>query len=101
MVHRGQLRLTVTSPATAPTRPSVLAASRIQLSRIRFSQRVRGPGRADLPGQGDGLVELWPGDGAGRELLGEDPGDARGAQRVGLGVERRSKERRGGKERRS
>jgi hypothetical protein len=40
--------------------------------------RDRGPGRTDLPGQGDGLVELGPGDRAGGDLLGEDPGDARG-----------------------
>ena len=50
--------------------------------------RDRGAGRADLPGEGDGLVELGPGDGAGGDLLGEDPGDTRRFQRVGLGVER-------------
>jgi hypothetical protein len=50
--------------------------------------RDGGAGCADLPGEGDGPVELGPGGRAGRDLLGEDPGDARGLQRVRLGVER-------------
>jgi hypothetical protein len=50
--------------------------------------RDRGAGRADLPGEGDDLIELGPDDGAGGDLLGEDPGDGRRAQRVGLSVER-------------
>jgi hypothetical protein len=47
---------------------------------LMHDDRDCGPGRADLAGQGDGLVELVPGDGAGRDLLGEDPGDARRAE---------------------
>jgi hypothetical protein len=50
-------------------------------------QRDRDPGRAQLPGQRHGPVEFRPDDGAGGDLLGEDPGDARGLERVGLGVE--------------
>ena len=38
-----------------------------------YDDRDRGPGRAQLPGQGDGPVELGPGDGASGDLLGEDP----------------------------
>ena len=37
----------------------------------------RDAGGAQLPGEGDGLVELGPLGGAGGDLLGEDPGDAR------------------------
>jgi hypothetical protein len=48
----------------------------------------RGAGGADLGGQGYGLVQLGP-DGHPRgDLLGEDPGDARGAQHVEPGVKR-------------
>ena len=41
-----------------------------------------------VTGAGDSPVKLRPGDGAGRDLLGEDPDDARGPQRVDLGVKR-------------
>ena len=50
--------------------------------------RDGGAGRTDLPGECDGLVELGPGECACRDFLGEDPRDARGLQRVCLGVER-------------
>ena len=63
---------------------------------LMHDDRDRRPGRPDLSGQGDGLVELGPGDRAGGDLLGEDPGDARRAQRVGLGVERLADGRRAG-----
>ena len=46
--------------------------------------RDRCAGRADLTGQGDGLVEPGPGDGPGGDLLREDPRDARRLQRAGL-----------------
>ena len=49
--------------------------------------RDRHAGCPHLAGEGHGLAELGPGDGAGGDLLGEDPGDARRAQRVGLGVQ--------------
>lgn len=39
-------------------------------------ERGRHPGRAQFPGQGDGLVELGPDRGAGGDFLGEDAGDA-------------------------
>src|SRR5437763_16114135 len=38
---------------------------------------------AHFAGEGHGLVEPGPGDGAGGDLLGEDPGDARRVQRAG------------------
>jgi hypothetical protein len=44
-------------------------------------------GGAQLFGQGDGLVELGPGGGAGGDRLGEDAGDAGGLECVELGVE--------------
>ena len=49
--------------------------------------RDRHAGRAHLAGEGGGLVKFGPGDGTGGDLLGEDPGDAGGPQRVDLGVE--------------
>jgi hypothetical protein len=53
----------------APAEPLVLV----------HDDRDRDPGRADLPGEGDGPVELGPGDRAGRDLLGEEQ-DARTGQ---------------------
>ena len=41
--------------------------------------RDRGAGRADLPGEGDGLVEFGPCDGAGGDLLGRAGPSARRA----------------------
>jgi hypothetical protein len=50
--------------------------------------RDRHAGRAHLAGEGHGLVKFGPGDGAGGDLLSEDPGDARRAHGVDLGVQR-------------
>lgn len=47
----------------------------------------RGAGGPDFPGEVDDLVEFGPGGGAGRDLLGEDPGDAGGTQGVELGIQ--------------
>ncbi len=56
----------------APAEPLVLV----------HDQGDRDPGRAQLPGQRRGPVELGTGDGAGGDLLGEDPRDAGGPQRA-------------------